>query len=91
MSPLGLTTTTAGCAGTPKRANTVPGSSLICGNDNEYFPMKPLKDASSPAHATPTKGTRLAHCFATASTEAASALQIVQVGAQNQNAVARPA
>lgn len=53
--------------------------------------MNPLNDASSPVHATPTKSTRPAHCCAAASTEGASALQIVQVGAQNQNAVARPA
>lgn len=53
--------------------------------------MNPLNDASSPVHATPTKGIRPAHCCATASTEAASALQIGHVGAQNQNAVERPA
>ena len=46
--------------------------------------MKPWNDASSPVQATPTKSTRPAHCFAAASTEGASALQIVQVGARSE-------
>ena len=53
--------------------------------------MNPWNDASSPVHATPTKSTWPTHCSAAASTEGASALHTLQVGAQNQNAVARPA
>lgn len=90
-SPLALMMTNAGCTGTPKRANTLPGSSLICGNDREYLSMNPWNDCSSPVHATPTKSTFPAHSCAAASTEAASRLQVLQVGAQNQNAVVRPA
>ena len=91
MSPFGSTTTRAGWATTPKRAKTIPGSSLICGNDNVYLSTNPWNEASSPVHATPTKSTLPAHCCAAASTEGASALQTLQVGAQNQNAVERPA
>jgi len=53
--------------------------------------MNPWNAASSPVHATPTKSTWPTHCCAAASTEGASALQELQVGAQNQNAVASPA
>ena len=40
-SPSGDTTTSAGCDGTPKRANTSPGSSLTCGNVSPCLSMKP--------------------------------------------------
>jgi len=53
--------------------------------------MNPWNAASSPVHATPTKSTWPTHCCAAASTEGASALQELQVGAQNQKAVASPA
>ena len=53
--------------------------------------MNAWNAASSPVQATPTKSTRPSHRCAAASTEDASALQIVQVGAQNQNATGRPA
>lgn len=52
--------------------------------------MKPWKAASSPVQATPTKSTLPAHFCAAPSTEGASRLQTLQVGAQNQNAVGLP-
>lgn len=53
--------------------------------------MKSWNDDSSPTQATPTKSTCPAHRCAAASTEGASRLQTLQVGAQNQKAVGRPA
>ena len=53
--------------------------------------MKPWNAASSPVQATPKKSTLPAHCLLAASTEGASRLQMLQVGAQNQNATGRPA
>lgn len=53
--------------------------------------MKSWKASSLPVHATPTKLTWPANCVATSSTEGASRLQVLQVGAQNQNAVGIPA
>jgi hypothetical protein len=44
----------------------------------------------SPDHATPITVTLPANFFATASTEGASALHVLQVGAQNQNATGLP-
>jgi hypothetical protein len=48
-------------------------------------------EALSPDHVTPTMSTLPASFWATRSTEGASALQLLQVGAQNQNATGRPA
>lgn len=53
--------------------------------------MNPWKSLSSPVHATPTKLTSPANFFAAASTEGASRLHVLQVGAQNQNSVGLPA
>jgi hypothetical protein len=53
--------------------------------------MNPWKSSSSPVQATPTKLTAPANFFAAASTEGASRLQVLQVGAQNQNSVGLPA
>jgi hypothetical protein len=53
--------------------------------------MKPWNDASSPVQATPMKLTLPLHFCAAASTEGASRLQTLQVGAQNQKAVGAPA
>ena len=69
----------------------MPGSSLIVGNVNSYLSMKPWKEVSSPVQATPMNSTDPAQRLRAASTEAASRLQMLQVGAQNQNTTARPA
>src|SRR4029079_3240936 len=61
----------AGCCGTLKRANTSPGSSLICGNVSEYLSTKSWNEASSPNQATPTNCTLPAHRLLAASTEGA--------------------
>jgi hypothetical protein len=53
--------------------------------------MKSWKSSSLPVHATPMKLTWSANWAATSSTEGASRLQVLQVGAQNQNAVGTPA
>jgi hypothetical protein len=53
--------------------------------------MKPWKSSSLPVQATPTKLTVSANLWAASSTEGASRLQVLQVGAQNQNAVGLPA
>jgi hypothetical protein len=53
--------------------------------------MNPWKSSSLPVHATPTKLTDPANFWAASSTEGASRLQVLQVGAQNQNAVGLPA
>lgn len=73
------------------RLNTTPGLSLTCGNVKLCLSMNPWKSSSSPVHATPTKLTSPANFFAAASTEGASRLQVLQVGAQNQNNVGLPA
>ena len=85
------TMTKAGCTGTSKRRYTSPESSLTVGKVNSYLSMKPWKVASSPAQATPMNSTDPAHRLRAASTEAASRLQMLQVGAQNQNTTGRPA
>jgi hypothetical protein len=69
----------------------MPALSLICGNVRLCLSMNPWKSLSSPVHATPTKLTSPANFFAAASTEGASRLQLLQVGAQNQNSVGLPA
>lgn len=51
--------------------------------------MNPWYDSASPNQVTPTKSTRPAHALLAASTEGASMLQIVQVGAQNQSTTGR--
>jgi hypothetical protein len=51
--------------------------------------MKPWNAVSSPVQATPTKSTEPAQRLLAASTEAASRLQMLQVGAQNQNTTGR--
>jgi len=51
--------------------------------------MKAWKEALSPAHATPTKSTEPDQRLRAASTEAASRLQMLQVGAQNQKTTGR--
>ena len=89
--PSALITTKAGWLGTEKCANTLPGSSLICGKVNPYLSIKRWNDVSSPVQATPTNSTLPAHFWRAASTEGASRLQMLQVGAQNQNATGRPA
>jgi hypothetical protein len=53
--------------------------------------MKSCIDASSPFHATPMTSILPAHFLLVASTEGASALHVLQVGAQNQNATGLPA
>jgi hypothetical protein len=53
--------------------------------------MNSWKSSSLPVQATPTKLTRPAHSCAAASTEAASRLQVLQVGAQNHSAKGVPA
>ena len=53
--------------------------------------MKSWKALSSPVHATPMKSTDPAQRLRAASTEGASRLQMLQVGAQNQNTIGRPA
>lgn len=52
--------------------------------------MNPWKAVSEPNQATPTKSTLPAHRLLAASTEGASLLQVVQVGAQNQRATVWP-
>ena len=91
VAPWESTTTTAGWLGTENRAKMSPRSSLMVGNLRACLSMKPWKAASSPVHATPTKSTLPSHLCRAASTEAASALQTLQVGAQNQNTTGRPA
>ncbi len=81
----------AGWKATSNRLNTMPGLSLICGNVKLCLSINPWKSSSSPVHATPTKLTAPANFFAAASTEGASRLQAIQVGAQNQNSVGLPA
>jgi len=81
----------AGWKATSNRLNTMPGLSLICGNVKLCLSINPWKSSSSPVHATPTKLTAPANFFAAASTEGASRLQALQVGAQNQNSVGLPA
>lgn len=63
----------------------------MVGKVSEYLSMKSWKSASLPNQATPTKSTLPAHRVLAASTEGASWLQVLQVGAQNQYAVTLPA
>lgn len=49
--------------------------------------MKPWNESSLPVHATPTKLVLSWNFWETFSTEEASRLQMLQVGAQNQNTV----
>jgi hypothetical protein len=81
----------AGWNATSKRAKTSPGLSLICGKVSPCLSMNPWKESSSPVQATPTKLTVSPNFAAAASTEGASRLQKLQVGAQNQNTVGLPA
>lgn len=83
-SPPGATIAAAGWATTPKRSNTSAGRSLIWANVNSWRSMNSWKEASSPDQATPTNVAFPAQSLAAASTEAASALHVLQVGAQNQ-------
>jgi len=53
--------------------------------------MNPWNESSLPVHATPMKLTESPNCWAASSTEGASRLQVLQVGAQNQNTVGLPA
>jgi hypothetical protein len=53
--------------------------------------MKPWNARSSPNQAAPTNATFPAHRMLAASTEAASRLQVLQVGAQNHTARGAPA
>jgi hypothetical protein len=62
----------------------------MVGKVSECLSMNPWKSASLPNHATPTKSTVPAHRWLAASTEGASWLQVLQVGAQNQYAVTLP-
>src|SRR6056297_688132 len=71
----------------PNRSKTLPGSSLICGNVRPWRSMKSWNESSLPVHATPMKLASSWNCTATSSTEGASRLQMLQVGAQNQNSV----
>lgn len=89
--PSASTITSAGCAGTSKCENTYPGSSLSWGKVRPCLSMNPWKVSSVPTQATPTKATWSPHFWCAASTEGASALQLPQVGAQNQNAAGAPA
>src|SRR6056297_199386 len=91
VEPSEFTSTSAGWYEIPKRSNTSPGSSLICGNVSPWRSTKSWKSSSLPVQATPTKSTESANCAAASSTEGASRLQMLQVGAQNQNAVGAPA
>jgi len=52
--------------------------------------MNACIEASSPFHATPTTVILSAHFLLVASTEAASALHVLQPGAQNQKATGLP-
>lgn len=63
----------------------------MVGNVSEYLSTKPWNAGSSPNQATPTKSTLPAHRVLAASTEGASWLHVLQVGAQNQYAVTLPA
>lgn len=90
-TPVRLISTSAGWLRTPKRANTLPASSSIWGNVSPCFATNPANERGVPDHATPMKLTLPAHCLLAASTEGASWLQVVQVGAQNQSATGRPA
>ena len=89
--PVRSMTTSAGWAGTPNRLKMAPGLSLSCGKDNAYLSTKPWNEAWSPYQATPMNWTLPAHFLLAASTEGASWLQVVQVGAQNHNARVVPA
>ena len=91
IEPSALTIDIAGWKATSNRSNTMPALSLICGNVKLCLSMNLWKSLSSPVHATPTKLTSPANFFAAASTEGASRLQLLQVGAQNQNSVGLPA
>jgi hypothetical protein len=90
-SPSGLMTTKAGWVGIAKCSYRAPSLSASCGNVSWWRSTKPRNDVSSPAQATPYVATLPLQRWATSSTELASALQIVQVGAQNHNITARPA
>ena len=91
IEPSVLTMANAGWNATSKRLKTMPGSSLICGNVSPCLSMKPWNESSSPVHATPTKLTESPNFAAASSTEGASRLHVLQVGAQNQNTVGLPA
>ena len=69
----------------------MPGSSLIWGNVRPCLSMNPWNVSSSPVQATPTKLTVSPNFFAASSTEGASRLHVLQLGAQNQNTVGLPA
>jgi hypothetical protein len=88
--PVESTKTQAGWPGTPKCANTAPSASESVGNVSLYLSMKPWNDFSVPDHATPTMVILSANFFASSSTEGASALHVLQVGAQNQKAAFLP-
>lgn len=83
-SPPGATIAAAGWATTPKRSKTSAGRSLIWSNVRLWRSTKSWNWASSPAQATPTNVASPAHSVEAASTEAASALHVLHVGAQNQ-------
>lgn len=89
--PLRSMITIAGWAGTPNREKTAPGLSLTCGKVSEYLSTKPRNELSSPYHATPTNWTLPAHFLFASSTEGASWLHVLQVGAQNHSATGLPA
>jgi hypothetical protein len=60
------------------------------GNVSLYLSMKLWNDFSVPDHATPMMVILSANFFASSSTEGASALHVLQVGAQNQKAAFLP-
>lgn len=80
----------AGCAGTPKCPKSLPSSSTRWVMVRPWRATKARYDEVSPDHVTPTTSTLPASFWETRSTEGASALQLLQVGAQNQNATGRP-